>query len=140
MTLFFDVVLAVHLVALALAGLASFGMPMVARALGSAPPEGRAALAALRGRIANAGLMALGTLVATGTVMLLIGVSKPLGLWFAAKLIAVFALACVVFYARENAANAGKGDAAAQARAPKLARLSTALLMLVILLAAIAFG
>ncbi|MBI1417701.1 MAG: hypothetical protein GC146_10810 [Limimaricola sp.] len=140
MTLFFDVVLAVHLAALALAGLASFGMPMVARALANAPPEGRAALGALRGRIANAGLMALGTLVTTGTVLLLIGVNKPLGLWFGAKLTAVFVLACVVFYARENAANAAKGDAAAQARAPKLARLSTALLLLVILLAALAFG
>ena len=131
-----------HLMAIAVAGASTFGIPVVAVAARKAAPELRPVLMAVARRLSMFGRGALVVLLVTGP--LLIWAKYPgngdFGPWFSAKMVLVLLLTANVIFSGFNAKWMFQGNAAAQARAPMLAMAGMALLTLTVLFAVIAFG
>lgn len=132
----------IHLLALSLGGVASFGIPalvaLMSRAEGSQKPVFGQAIA----RLASLGRMALVILVLSGGYI--VWGKYPsfaaVGFWFDLKMVLVVALIGLSIFNIFNARRVRAGDAAAIARLPLMGRIGMGLLAGIVLLAVIAFG
>ncbi len=134
------VLLWLHLMAIAVAGASTFGIPVVGAAARRATADHRPVLMAVARRLSMAGRGALVLLLVTGPLLIWARYGGvPLGPWFSIKMVVVLLLTATVILSGFNARRMGKGDAAAQARAPMLALANVALLTLTVLFAVLAF-
>lgn len=130
-----------HIMALALGGVATFGIPLLAARMGSADPAGRAALAGAMERFSKIGSAAIGTLILTGLLLVFLKYGGPGGMnnTFWAKMVLVVVLIGVIIVSKRLGVKARAGDREAAAKAASLSKLSIGLLALVVLTAALAF-
>ncbi|GAB4282938.1 MAG: hypothetical protein Kow0058_01590 [Roseovarius sp.] len=136
-----NLLLWLHLVALAIGGAATFGLPVVGKVLATAPTEARPSLMAVARGLSTIGRGALVAVVLSGAVLLWMAQSwTGQSGWFWAKLLFVVLLSVVIVLAGLNARKLEAGDASAVARAPILGALAMALLLLIVLMAVLAFG
>ena len=142
MDILIDVLFWIHLVALGLGGAAAFGLPVVGSKMMAATPETRPLLFSLLDRLSKVGRAGFGLLIVTGPLLawLKFGGFGGFNTWFWVKMVLVVLLLGAVIYAGINGKKAEAGDRAAAMRAPKIGMTATALYVLVIGCAVLAFG
>ena len=130
-----------HFAALAVAGAASFGIPVVGAAAEAAAAETRPVLVGVIGRLSMVGRVALGVLIVTGALMLWSGAGEGgLSAWFWVKmgLLAVLIVALVISVRVVRRLEAG--DPAAAAQAARIGAVNMGLFLLIMLMAVLGFG
>lgn len=132
----------VHLVSLALAGCASFGIPVVLGLMSRAEPAQKPVLGQVVSRLAALGRMALVLLILTGSYLLWAkyGGFAAMNGWFHVKLTLVVLLSGLAVFNIFNARRARAGDTAAAARMPWLAKIGMGLLLAIVFSAVFAFA
>ena len=130
-----------HVMALALGGVASFGIPLLAARMPGTDPAARPALGQAIQLFSKIGSAAIGTLVLTGIVMTFtrIGGFSGQSVWFYLKLALVVVLMGVIVINKRLGARAMKGDAQAARLGAMMAKLAIALLASVVATAVLAF-
>lgn len=131
-----------HLMAIALAGAAVFGIPVVGRVMQSASAEARPMLMGLARRLSMLGRGAVLVLIVTGPLLLMAkyGGGAGLPVWFQIKMVLVVLLVANVILSGINAKRMARGDAVAAARAPMFGAASMVLLTLTVLFAVLSFA
>jgi len=131
-----------HFMALALGGVASFGIPLLATRMPGADPAARPALGQAIQLFSKMGSAAIGTLILTGLIMTFtrIGGFSGQSPWFYLKLALVGALVVVIVINKRLGARAMKGDAEAAKLGAMTQKISIALLASVVASAVLAFG
>ena len=131
----------IHMVSLALGGVAAFGIPVVGMRMATATAETRPLLFSIADGLSKVGRAGIGLLLVTGPLIfwLKFGWMAP-NSWFWIKMILVVALLAGVIYAGINAKRAEGGDMAAAKRAPMLGAATATLFVLVMLSAVFAFA
>jgi protoporphyrinogen IX oxidase len=137
-----NILLWLHLIALALGGVAAFGIPVVGSMMPTATPETRPTLVKIAERLSTIGRAGLGTLIVTGPLLVWLKAGGTAGFtgWFWAKMVLVVVLLGLVIFAGINAKRAQGGDMAAAKRAPQVGMASMATLILIVLTAVFAFN
>jgi uncharacterized membrane protein len=141
MDIFNDLLLWLHLVALALGGVASFGIPVIGGKMPGATPEMRPVLfSAMKGlsRVAQVGL---GLLLVTGPILFWLkwSFTAPSMTWFAIKMLLVLILIGGVIFSGVNARRIEAGNRDAAALQPRVGMAMMLVLLGVILAAVFAF-
>lgn len=131
----------VHLIALALGGAASFGIPVVGRKMPTASPEMRPTLLGIMHGLSTIGRAGIGTLIVTGPliVWLKYGGFGEMNVWFWIKMALVVALLGSVIYSGILFKRITGGDVAAAQLAPRIGMLSTVLFLGIVFSAVFAF-
>lgn len=140
MDLFYTLMLWAHFLGLALGGAAAFGHPVLG-AVGAATPEARPHMMRASRVLTMLGRAGLALLVISGVVMMaqrFEAAAMPASFWI--KMLLVMALIVNVVMAGLAARAAAAGDAGRAGRLPTHARISAALLVLLVLFAVLAFG
>lgn len=137
-----DLAIWLHLMALALGGVASFGIPLTAARIPGSEPSARPALAQVIQVFSKVGSAAIGTLILTGLILVY---SKYDGFaghspWFYAKLVLVAALIGVIAVNKRLGARAMAGDQQAAGMSRKMSVGGIALLASIVASAVVAFG
>lgn len=142
MDLLNDLLFWLHLMALALAGVAAFGIPLTSARIPGAEPAARPALGQVILLFSKVGSMASGTLILTGLILVFTKYDGFSGHspWFYAKLALVVALMAVIVVSKRLGARAMAGDHQAALMARKLSLVSITLLAAVVASAVLAFG
>ena len=142
MDVFNSLLLWVHLAALALGGVATFGLPVVGSKMATATPETRPSLFSIIMGMSRIGRAGLGTLIVTGFLLFWLkwSFTAPEILWFVVKMVLVVVLLGLIIFAGINAVRAQGGDRAAAMRQPQLSMASMAVFFLIVLSAVLAFG
>jgi hypothetical protein len=132
----------IHMVSLALGGVATFGILVVGSKVGAATAEIRPLLFSIAGVMSNVGRTGLALLIITGPIMYGLAWSTggaPNMTAFIAKMVLVVVLIVLVIVAGLNAKRAQGGDRAAAQRAPLLGMSAAVTFVLIMLCAALAF-
>lgn len=131
-----------HFMALALGGMASFGIPLLAATIAGADPAARPALGQTIQLFSKMGSAAIGTLVLTGLIMTVtrIGGFSDQSFWFYLKLGLVVALVAVIVISKRLGARAIQGDSKAARQGEVMSKMAIALLASVVAAAVLAFG
>lgn len=130
-----------HLMAIALAGAATFGIPVLGATVSRATADQRPVLLGVARRLSMLGRAALLVLLLTGPLLMWLKYGNGnLGPWFSAKMVLVLLLTANVVLSGFNAKWMAQGNEAARGRAPMLSMLSVVLLALTVLFAVMAFG
>lgn len=142
MEIVINVLIWIHLVALAVGGATAFGMPVVARQVGSATAESRPMLFAIMKGLSTLGRIGIGTLIVTGPLILWMkyGGFDGVSVWFWIKMVLVLALLAGVIYGGIMFKRGTEGDAAAAQMMPRIGMANTILLLGIVLCAAFAFS
>lgn len=137
-----DLLFWLHLMALSLGGVATFGIPLLAARLPGADPAARPVLGQAIERFSKLGSAAIGTLILTGAILVFskYGGLGGLGAVFWLKILLVVVLIGVIVVNKRLGARARAGDRAAAEQAAVLGRVAIGLLAAVVLAAALAFG
>ena len=130
-----------HLVALALGGVASFGIPVVGSKLASASPETRPLLFSIVEGLSRIGRAGFGLLIVTGPLLVWLkyGGTGGFTFWFWVKMVLVLILLGLIIFAGTNGRRAQGGDVAAAKRAPMIGMASMLTFLLVVAAAVLAF-
>lgn len=142
MDLLNDLLFWLHFMALALAGVAAFGIPLTAARIPGADPAARPALGQVIQIFSKVGSAGSGTLILTGLILIFtkydgFGGHSP---WFYAKLVLVAVLIGVIVVNKRLGARAMAGDHQAALLARRLSMVSIGLLAAVVAAAVLAFG
>ena len=142
MDITFDILFWIHLVSLALGGVAVFGIPFVGSKMAAATAEQRPVLFKIAGQLSSVGRAAFVLLLITGPLMLWMHYNwvAPSGLWFGIKMLFVLILLAVIVFGGINARRAEKGDMEAAKRAPMISMVGMVTFTLLILSAVLAFN
>jgi len=142
MDILINILFWIHLVALSLGGVASFGIPVVGRMMPTATNETRPVLFKIVDGLSMVGRAGLGLLIITGPLLVWLKFGGTAGFtaWFWAKMILVLLLLITVIYAGINGKAAEKGDMAAAKRSPVIGMAAMLLLLGVVLCAVFAFN
>lgn len=137
-----DILFWIHLVSLALGGVAVFGLPVVGARIGPASPETRPTLFKIAEIFSTIGRAAFGALIVTGPLLvwLRFGGTSGFNAWFWAKMVLVVALLIVIIVGGINAKGAQGGDMAAAKRAPAIGVAGMVIFLGVVLCAVFAFN
>ena len=131
----------IHLVALSLGGVASFGIPVVGRMMPTATNETRPVLFKIANGLSMVGRAGLGLLIVTGPLLVWLKFGGTgFNAWFWAKMVLVLLLLITVIYAGINGKAAEGGDMAAAKRSPLIGMVAIVLLLGVVLCAVFAFN
>ena len=132
----------VHLMALALGGVATFGLPVVGAQMPGATAETRPTLFRVANGLSSVGRIGLGLLIVTGPLLvwLKFGGVEGFTWWFNAKMVLVVLLLILVIFAGITSKRAQGGDMAAAKRIPILGVTGMILLLGVVLCAVFAFN
>ncbi|MDR3471553.1 MAG: hypothetical protein P4M09_07660 [Devosia sp.] len=132
----------IHLIAVAMGGVAAFGIPVVGSRMPGATAETRPLLFSLVDSLSKVGRAAMALLIVTGPliVWLRYGGTGGFSFWFWIKMVLVVVLLAGVIYAGINGKRAEKGDMTAAQRAPMLGMFTAATFVLIILTAVFAFN
>jgi hypothetical protein len=131
----------IHLLSLALGGVAVFGIPVVGSKLMAAPVDSRPVLFRIMHQMSVAGRAALVLLLITGPLLLWLGFGgvAPNMTAFWIKMVLVVLIIAIIAYGGINARRAQSGDTAASRRAPLIGIAGMVTYVLLILAAAFAF-
>jgi putative membrane protein len=131
-----------HLLGLALGGVAAFGLPVVGSMMPTATAETRPTLFKLTERLSGIGRAGFGILIVTGPLLVWLKFGGTAGFtgWFWAKMVLVVILFGLVIFAGINGKRAQGGDMAAAKRAPQIGMGAMVTLILVVLAAVFAFN
>ena len=131
-----------HLMALALAGAAIFGLPVVGGQMASAGGETRAILFTIAKRLSTFSRAALGVLIVTGPLLVWLKYGGMAGFtpWFHAKMTLVVLLLVSVIVAGILLKRAQGGDSGAAEMLPRLSLVNLVLVLGIVLCAVFAFG
>ena len=102
----------IHLVAIALGGAASFGIPVVGSRMPTATDETRPLLFELMDGLSKVGRLAIGLLIVTGPLLIWLkyGGAAALSAWFSLKMVLVVVLLVGIIYSGINGKRAEQGD------------------------------
>jgi uncharacterized membrane protein len=131
-----------HLIALAMAGGVSFGMPVVGRNMPTATAETRPLLFKIAHGLSNLGKVSFGVLLVTGPILLWLrfgGTAPSMG-WFIAKMVLVVILFVGVIYSGILLKRAEGGDRSAGQMMPRLGQGLMVAFLGIILCAVFAFN
>jgi uncharacterized membrane protein len=135
-----NILLWIHLMALAAGGAASFGIPVVGSRMPSVAPEMRPKLLEIMKGLSNVGRIGIGTLIVTGPLMVWLKYGGAgLNTWFWIKMVFVVALLAGVIYGGILLKRTQSGDQSAAQRSPRIGMVNTALFFLIVLSAVFAF-
>ncbi len=142
MDIFVNLLFWIHMVSIALGGVAVFGLPVVGARIGPAAPEVRPTLFQIAERLSTIGRAAFGALIITGPLMVWLKFGGTAGFtgWFWAKMVLVVVLLGVIIYGGINAKRAQGGDMAAAKRAPQISLVGMITFVGVLLCAVFAFN
>lgn len=131
----------VHLVALALGGAATFGIPVAGRMIATATPEQRPLLFAVNKGLSTVGRTGLVLLLITGPLLVWLKYGGVAGftVWFWVKMGLVLLLLVNIIASGINSARAAAGDMAAAKRGAPLGLSSLVLFLGVVLSAVLTF-
>lgn len=137
-----NLLLWIHLVALAVGGAASFGIPVIGARMPGAPAEARPVLQSAIKGISTISRAALVVLLITGPLLVWLKFDGVSGfdVWFWIKMVLVAALLAGVIYSGILFSRAVKGDMAAAKRQPMVGMVSMIVLIGIILSAVLAFN
>ena len=137
-----NLLLWVHLMALAMAGAAAFGLPVVGSKMASASAETRPVLFSVAKGISSVSRAALGLLIITGPLLawLKFGGVAGFTLWFTIKMVLVVLLLISVIFAGMQMKKAEGGDRAAAGMLPRIGVVNLLLLLGIVLCAVFAFS
>jgi len=131
----------VHLMALALGGAASFGIPVVGSRMPTAAPEVRPTLLAIMHGLSRVGRAGIGTLLVTGLLLVWLkygGVDK-VNVWFWVKMVLVAGLLAGIIYGGILLKRTMSGDTTSARQSPRVGMVNTLLLLGIVLSAVFAF-
>lgn len=142
MEIVINLLLWLHLTALAMGGVAAFGMPVVGSKMPTATAETRPLLFAIGHGLSSVSRAAFGILIVTGPLLawLKFGGFSGFTAWFAIKMVLVVVLLALVIYMGILTKRAEKGDRAAAAQLPRLGAAAMLALLGIILSAVFAFN
>ena len=131
----------IHLVALALGGVAAFGIPVVGSKMPTATAETRPVLFAIVEGLSRIGRIGLGLLILTGPLLVWLkyGGTSGFNVWFWVKMVLVVILLGIVIFAGINGKRAQGGDMEAAKRSPQIGMASIVTFLLVVAAAVLAF-
>lgn len=142
MGIFINLLIWLHFAGLVLGMGAGFSSGQVAMRMGAAPAEARPTFATIINALARLNQIGLGTMVVTGSLILLLKYADPMGMgvWFWIKMVLVVVLMGLVGFGARTSKKAQAGDATAVALAPKIGMASGSTGFLIILSAVFAFA
>jgi putative membrane protein len=131
-----------HLVALAMAGAAVFGMPVVGRHMAGASAETRPTLMTIAKGLSTIARAALAILIITGPLLVWLkyGGMAGFSVWFTVKMVLVVLLLASVIYSGILMKRAQGGDRSAASMLPRLGMANMVLVLAIVLCAVLAFG
>ena len=131
-----------HLVALAMAGAATFGLPVVGSKMATATAETRPLLFTIAEQLSTIARAALGVLIVTGPLLIWLKFGGMAGFtwWFSLKMLLVLILLGSVIFAGILMKRVKGGDRAAAGMLPRLGMLNMALVLGIVLCAVFAFN
>lgn len=131
----------IHLIGVALGGVAAFGIPLVGRRMPTATADTRPLLFSLLEAMSKVGRAAIGLLIVTGPLIVWLKFGMGgLSAWFWIKMVLVVLLLVGVIYAGINGKRVEKGDMAAARRAPIVGMFTAGTFLLILLSAVFAFN
>lgn len=141
MDYFIQVLFWIHMVSLALGGVATFGIPVVGSKMASASPEARPLLFSIADGLSRIGRAGLGLLIITGAliVWLKFGGTAGFTFWFWVKMVLVVILLVIIIFAGVNGKRAQGGDMQAAKRGPMIGMAAMLTFLLVLAAAVLAF-
>ena len=136
-----NILLWLHLAALALGGVASFGIPVVGSKMAAATPETRPVLFSVTRGLSRVAQIGLAILLVTGPILYWQkwNFTAPSMMWFGIKMLLVVILIGGVIFSGVNAKRIQAGNREAAALAPKVGMAMMLVLLGVILTAVLAF-
>lgn len=136
------ILLWLHFMGLALGGAASFGIPVVGSRMRGATPETRPLLMGLAHGLSKVGRAGMGLLIVTGPLLIWLKYNGVGGIsvWFWVKMVLVVLLIVGIVYSSRLLKRVQAGDASAGPMMPRVGMANTALLVLIVLAAALAFN
>lgn len=142
MDIFNNLLLWIHLSALAVGGAATFGIPAVGALVGGASPEGRPLLFKAIQRLSTVGRAAFVVLIISGPLLFWLkwSGSAPEAAWFGAKMALVLVLLGILIWSGINSRQATTGNLEAAKRQPVLGIAGATTLLAIVLCAAFAFN
>jgi hypothetical protein len=131
----------IHLVALAMGGVASFGIPVVGSKMMAASPETRPLLFSVMEGLGRIGRIGFGLLIVTGPLLVWLKYGGTAGFtyWFWVKMALIVILLGIIIYSGINGKRAQGGDVSAAKRAPQIGMAGMVTFLLVIAAAVLAF-
>ena len=131
-----------HLTALAAAGAATFGLPVVGSKMAAATPETRPLLFSIAGQLSMVSRAALGVLIITGPLMVWLKFGGMGGFtwWFTLKMVLVVVLLVSVIFGGILMKRAQGGDREAAGMLPRLGAFNMVLLLGIVLSAVFTFN
>jgi putative membrane protein len=137
-----NILLWLHLLALGLGGVATFGVPVIGSQIAGATVEARPLLFLLARRMAMVGRGAFVVLIITGPliVWLKFGGAAGFNFWFGLKMLFVLVLLAVLIAGGIFSKRAENGDRAAAAMLPRISIVGMAAFALIVLSAVFAFN
>jgi protoporphyrinogen IX oxidase len=131
----------IHLVALAMGGVATFGIPVAGSKMATATAETRPLLFAIVEGLSRIGRIGLGLLIITGPLLVWLkyGGISGFTFWFWVKMVLVVILLGIVIFAGINGKRAQSGDMAAAKRSPQIGMAGMITFLLVVAAAVLAF-
>jgi protoporphyrinogen IX oxidase len=132
----------IHLVALAMGGVATFGIPVVGSKIGGASPETRPVLFSIVHGLSTIGRTGLGLLIITGPLLVWLKYNGTSGFtfWFWVKMVLVVILLGLIIFAGINTKRGEGGDVTAAKRGPLIGMAAMITFLLVVAAAVLAFG
>ena len=136
-----NLLLWLHLMALALGGTAAFGIPVVGRKMPTAAAEMRPTLLSIMHGLSSVGRAGIGTLIVTGPliVWLKYGGFGGVNVWFWVKMVLVVGLLAGVIYAGILLKRTMSGDTASAQQSPRVGMVNMALFLGIVFSAVFAF-
>ena len=131
----------IHLVALAMGGAATFGIPVAGSKMPTATAETRPLLFAIVEGLSRVGRIGFGLLIVTGPLLVWLKYGGTAGFtfWFWVKMVLVVILFGIVIFAGINGKRAQGGDMAAAKRSPQIGMAGMITFLLVVAAAVLAF-
>ena len=131
----------IHLPALAAAGAATFGLPVVGGRIRAAGPETRPVLFSIMEGLSRIGRTGFGLLIITGPLLVWLKYGGMAGFtyWFWVKMALIVVLLGIIIFSGINGKRAQGGDVEAARRAPMIGMAGMVTFLLVVAAAVLAF-
>jgi len=131
----------IHLVALAMGGAATFGIPVVGGRMATATADTRPLLFSILDGLSRVGRIGFGLLIVTGPLLVWLKYGGTAGFtfWFWVKMVLVVILLGLVIFAGINGKRAQGGDVEAAKRSPQISMVAMTTFLLVVAAAVLAF-
>lgn len=131
-----------HFIGLAVGGAAAFGIPVIGSRMPVVAAETRPVLLGIMHALSRVGRIGIGLLLLSGPLLVWLkyGGWEGVSHWFWVKMVLVVLLIVGIIYSSQLLKRLQAGDISAARISPRVGMVNTALLLLIVLTAALAFG